>query len=442
MHGNMRDERDPADLPAIARGMSFGALTPRRARQLWYAPVLALATALMMVRLFALARLLDIPNYAQVSVAFLVSTTFTMLGCLGLQPLLQRDMPIMFVRGRERAAQVLLTQSVLIAYACAAAAVLAAWTVPLGFGSPANLVALGIVHGLSQQLFSVASVESRSRGEPLRFAAQSLLRAAIVVVAGLAAARLTRSAGAVVVAEALVSIALAHGLLWQTMGRATLATARIALDRIRRIDWGAAWVLLLVSLLVFALTYADRWGAASALGAHDFANYSFAGTILAIGLSAQALVNASIYPMLARLYAREGQRACFSLCSKVSLAALAGALVLAVPAYFVLEAAIRRWFPAYDVALALLAPFLLVAAFRVSDFWSSYMMITGLQGRLLKTNLLGGAAAALLWALIARPWQAAGSTPGQFALLAVLLATIGYAAVVAAAWRSSREGAA
>jgi O-antigen/teichoic acid export membrane protein len=404
--------------------------------------VLALATALMMLRLFALARLLDIPSFAQLSAALLVSSTFTMLGCLGLQSLLQRDMPIMFVRGRERAARVLLGQSVLVAYASALVAMLAALVVPMNFGSPANLVALGIVHGLSQQLFVVASVESRSRGEPLRFAVQSLVRSLVIVAAVLATARIARSAPAVVVAEALVSLAIAHGLLWETMGRAmsgVAATARIAIDRMRRVDWRAAWVLLLVSLLAFALTYADRWGAASALGAHDFANYAFAGTILAIGLSAQSLVNASVYPMLARLYAREDRRACFSLCSKLSLIALGGGLVLAVPAYFALEFAMRRWYPAYDIALSLVAPFLVVAALRVSDFWSSYMMITGLQDRLLKTNMLAGAAAALLWIAMARPWNAAGRTPGQFALLAVLLAVIGYAAVVLASWRTSRE---
>src|SRR5688572_29095745 len=107
--------------------MSIGPLTPRRARQLWYAPVLAVATALMMLRLFALAALLDIPNFAQVGVGLLVSSTFTMLACLGLQSVLQRDMPVMFVRGRERAARVLLAQCVVAAYASAAVAVAAAF---------------------------------------------------------------------------------------------------------------------------------------------------------------------------------------------------------------------------------------------------------------------------------------------------------------------------
>jgi O-antigen/teichoic acid export membrane protein len=418
--------------------MSIGPMTPRRARQLWYAPVLGLATALMMVRLFALARLLDIPNFAQASAAFLVSSTFTMLGCLGLQSLLQRDMPIMLVHGRETAARVLLAQSVVAAYGTAAVAMLAALVSPFDFGSPANLVALGLLHGLSQQLFVLASVESRSRGEPLRFAAQSLARALLVVAAGLLAAYAMRSAAWVVVAELAVSLALSHVLLRDTLAPRTLTLLRIGIERWRRIDWHAAWVLLLVSLLGFALTYADRWGAAVVLGAHRFANYAFAGTILAIGLSAQGLVNASVYPMLARLYARAGQAACYRLCARISLAAAAGSLVLAVPAYFVLQYAIGQWYPAYDAARNLVAPFLVVAAFRVSDFWSSYLMIVGFQGRLLRTNLVAGAAAAIAWLL------AAGreGTPQAFAWLAVALAVAGYAAVAAAAWRTSREGAA
>jgi O-antigen/teichoic acid export membrane protein len=419
----------------------FGAMTPRRARQLWYAPVLGTATALMMVRLLALPKILDVTNFARLSVVFLVSSTFVMLACLGLQALLQRDMPILFVQGRERAARILLVQCVLVAYACAAVAMLGAVALPVNVGSPAALLALGLVHGLSQQLFMLASVESRSRGEPLRFAMQSLTRSLLIIAAGLATAFATKSAAGVPVAEAIVSLMIAHRILWQTVADtrpATYGLMQLALRRLPKLDWRAAFVLLLVSLLGFALANADRWAAASLLRLDAFANYAFAGSVLAIGASLQALLNASVYPMLARLYARSGEPACYALCSRLSLAMLAAALLLAVPAYYALSEAVRRWYPAYAMAIALLPPFLLVAAFRVSDFWSSYMMITGYQDKLLKTNVLAGAAGALVWALATRPWDASPQTPQQLALLAAALCVSGYAAVALVSLRCSR----
>ncbi|HEY8048672.1 MAG TPA: hypothetical protein VIE63_05820, partial [Ramlibacter sp.] len=247
----------------------------------------------------------------------------------------------------------------------------------------------------------------------------------------------TRSAEWVVVAELVVSLVLAHLLLHRTLAPRAWAIVRAGADRWRTIDWRAAGVLLLVALLGFALTYADRWGAATALDARQFANYAFAGTIVAIGLSTQSLVNASVYPMLARLYARSGQAACFELCARLSIGGLLGSLLLAVPAYFALEYAIGRWYPAYGIAPMLVAPFLVVAAFRVSEFWSSYLVIVGYQGRLLRTNLLAGAGAALAWIVAV---QAAGNarTPGGFAWLALALAVIGYAAVAWGAMRTSR----
>jgi hypothetical protein len=90
------------------------------------------------------------------------------------------------------------------------------------------------------------------------------------------------------------------------------------------------------------------------------------------------------------------------------------------------------------MAIVLLPPFLLVAAFRVSDFWSSYMMITGYQDKLLKTNVLAGAAGALVWALATRPWDASPQTPQQLALLAAALCVSGYAAVALVSLRCSR----
>lgn len=421
----------------------FGPMTPRRVRQLWYAPVLGLSTALMMGRLLVLARLLDVANFAHLSVALLVSSTFLMLGSLGLQFLLQRDMPVMLVHGRERAARILLAQSVLATYAAAVLALVVILAAPVQFGAPTRVALLGLLHGLAQQLFLLSCVESRSRGEPLRYAVQMLVRSVILIGVGLGVAAATRSADEVVAAEALVSLALAHEFLWKTVAGARpdmRGILELGVRRLFRIEWPAAFALLLVSLLGFFLMNVDRWAAASRLDLRAFGNYSFAGIVLTIGVSAQALLNASVYPMLARLHAREGQAACFSVAARLSLVLLAGSLVLAVPAHFLGVQALRIWYPKYDLAPSLLPIFLLVAAFRVSDFWSSYMMITGHHNRLLKTNLLAGVAGGAVWLLFSPPWRATGQVQ-PWALLAAALTVTGYVAVAWTSWAASRSGA-
>ncbi len=424
---------------ASTRMKALGEFTPRRLRQLWYVPVLAAATGLMMVRLLVLARLLDVTVFAVLGLALLVSSTVGMVACFGLQSLLQRDMPVMFVRGREQAARVLLGQSLLAAYAVAALAVPLAllWSPP--GRAEAGAVVLGVLHGLAQQLFVLATVESRSRGEPLRFALQSLARSFGVVACGLAVAAGTGSAEWVVLAEAAVSLLLAHQLVARTFAGARAGlpgTLALAVRRRARLDWRAALTLLLVSLVGFLVANADRWAAAASLDLSDFGAYAFAGTLLTMGVALQAMLNASVYPMLARLHAREGAAACFSLAARLSLGLLGAALVASVPLYFLCAKAIRAWYPAYAPAIDLLPPFLFVASLRVSDFWSSYLMIVGLHDRLLRVNVAAGAVAALAWAAAVRPWQSAPDA-ADFAALLALLGLVTYAAVAAACWRGA-----
>ena len=103
--------------PTSPRGFAW---SPRRARQLWYAPVLTLAMGLMFVRSLVMARLLDVEAFGQYSAGILVSATFCMLGCLGLQSMLQREWPVHLVRGRERSGPVRAAQCHLVATACCA----------------------------------------------------------------------------------------------------------------------------------------------------------------------------------------------------------------------------------------------------------------------------------------------------------------------------------
>ena len=422
--------------PASPRGFAW---SPRRARQLWYAPVLTLAMGLMFVRSLVMARLLDVEAFGQYSAGILVSATFCMLGCLGLQSMLQREWPVHLVRGRERSGPVRAAQCHLVATACCAAGLVACAAGLAPAGMPTLLVAIGLVHGLTQQVFLVATTESRSRGDALRFAWQTFVRTlgGLVLSAGIAA--WTGSPAATLAVDAAMSMVLSIAYFSRSLGRARLGwptVFRLAGRRLRFVRWRSAFTLMAAMVVTFAVLNADRWVAADHLTVGSFSQYSFACLVLTVAQSAQAVINASIYPLLARRFAAFGRDVAFRVCVQVSAAAFVFSAVLALPACFLLERAVGRWYPQYGDAVRLFPWFLAIAAFRMSDFWSSFLLIVGKEGRLLRANLAASAAALAAWALLVRPWHAGPVSPQQVALLAVLLTLFAYAAVAAAAWRT------
>lgn len=415
-------------------------LTRSRLRQLWYMPLLASAMGLMLVRLLVAARLLDVPGFAIYSGALLVSSTFCMLACLGLQPMLQRDLPVMLVRRRERSGAVLLAQCALVAAGCAAAAAIAvAGGATLAGLTPAVMI-VGVVHGLSQQLFLIATVESRSRGEPLRFARQNLERSVAVLAAGAWAAAGTGSAAWALSSEAAVSLAMAVWLLRSQLRVGPLkaaSTLRIAVRRLPSVRWRTAAALLAVACVAFVLINVDRWVAAERLPATAFAQYAFAWTLLMVAQSLQAVINASLYPLLARRLASDGRARSYRIAAIASFGLLATGALLALPVWLLLDLAVARWFPAYDAARPLLPVFVAIAVLRLSDFWSSFLVICGREAHLLSISLAVGLAALAFWWVA----DARGSSTldaGDVAWLAMLLTGSNYLCVAVAARRAAK----
>jgi O-antigen/teichoic acid export membrane protein len=410
--------------------------SPRRwARQFQYAPVLALAMGTMMVRLLVLAKLLPVQEFSGLGVGLLVSSTFCMLGCLGLYQLLQRDWPLGMVRGRERRGVVLAAQCMLVALGSAALWLVPAISVPLG-GASSTVLVLGVLHGFCQQAFLTLSVESRSRGDAMRFARQNLWRSLLTVAAGVAAALYMHSAALVLVVECLVAALLSVFMFRKAASLAALglrAALVLAVRRIHYINWKAAFTMMAVAVLAFITLNADRWLAAARLDVADFAVYSFAWIVLLTAQSLQALLNASLYPRLARTFGTEGRRAAFGMCLRYSTAMLVAGIAAAVPAWWLLEWAVGRWFMPYQAAAGLLPLFLSVAVLRVADFWSSYLLVVGREKSLLVSNAVAGIAGIMWWVLCLRSSAAGGVQ--DIALLAVALAVLAYGATVGMAWR-------
>jgi O-antigen/teichoic acid export membrane protein len=416
-------------------------LTRARLRQLWYVPLLGAAMGLMLARLLIMARLFDVPAFATYASGLLVSSSFSMLACLGLQSQLQRSLPVMIVRRREHAGAVLLTQCTYVACGCAALGAVAAGAGLSLAGLSPSLLAIGLLHGLAQQLFLVATVESRSRGDPLRFARQNLERALVVLAVGVILAATLRHAGAVLAGEAVVSLLMALVLMRRQLLAVPLAlgaACRLAWRRLPALQWKSAFALLAVASLGFLTINGDRWLAAEWLDPRWFAQYAFAWTVLLVAQSVQVLINASLYPLLARRFASGGREAAFRVGAAASLGLLLAGIVVALPLWAVLDIAIERGFPAYADSRLLLPAFLAIAVLRVSDFWSSYLVIVGLEVRVLVLNVSAALAAGAVWWV----WRGPGTVAvglADIAALAVLLAVAGYAVAATAAWHAAHD---
>lgn len=415
------------------------ALSRRRLRQLWYMPLLSCALALMLLRTLLMARLLDVPGFAAFSAGLLVSTTFGMLACLGLQPMLLRDFSIQIVRRRELPGLVLLAQCVLVALGCAVLVLIAVMADVTAAGLPRALFAIAVLHGFAQQIFLVATVESRSRGMPVRFAWQNFIRALGVAGLGGLVATTGGSAFWVLTTEALVTLVLAQWTLGRTFQSAGLSASfvyRLALRRLPRVKWRSASALLGVTIISFVLINVDRWIAAELLAATQFAQYSFAWLVLMVAQSVQSVINAAVFPMLARRFGSEGRHGAFSLSARTSVAALVIGAAAAVPLGIVLNAVVVRWFSEYRSALEFVPLLMAAAVLRVADFWTSYMMVIGLELSLLRLTVSSGAIAVIAWLAFAGPLSGSALGPADVAQLALVLAATSYTSAAIASWRA------
>lgn len=417
-------------------------LNAQRMKQLWYLPWLGVAMGLMMLRILAMARVLDLAEFGTYSTGLLISTTFCMFGCLGLQSMLQRDMPVMLMRHRYRAALVLLMQCLMVAILCACVGILASGFLP-SLGDLASLTLIAsIVHGLSQQIFLLITVESRSRGEPLRYALQNFCRSAFILCIGLVVAHQTGLALWALIAEAIVTLVTAYAILAQSIRQVRLTLPeifRIAMRRLGKVRWRTAFILFLISIVGFFHLNLDRWIAAEALAPERFALYSFAAIILTVAQSIQSMINASIYPMLARRFATVGLISTFNLSARISFVMLIGAILLGIPSLMAFRQIIEYWFPDYLSTTGLLVIFFSISVLRVADFWSSFLMISGHEMRLLILTSLVLTIGAIVWIFYVGKYQANPEDLTAYGMLGALLAVGHYIASAAIAWHILRK---
>lgn len=418
-----------------------GLLTKHRLRQAWYLPILATAMVIMFVRILVMARLLDVSAFGLYSAVLLVSSMSNMLASFGLYPSLQRDLPLLIYRQKERAAAIATTQALLGASAVAALGWLLSLLGLQVAGLQSSWLAVAVLHGLSQQTFLVVTTDSRSRANTLLFARENLWRAVITLAAIVPVAFFSRSALLTILAEAAVTLAVSTVILGYVHAHARLSfatLARLAIARLPRLDRSALLSLLLVSIGAFISINIDRWLASDLLVPADFGQYAFAWTLMIIALYLQALVNAAAFPMIARRQAALGRPGAFRITAVLSGVIIVGMAVFVVPGLFIAEKAIGVLFPAYGGAVVLLPFLALAAGMRLADFWSSFLIIAGLEKVSLLLNALSTAVGVAVWYL----WVVAFSDRAlmgiDFARLALLVSVLNYIAAFAASWHAVR----
>jgi len=373
-------------------------LTLHRLRQLWYVPVLALALGMMFARIPLAARVLDVPEFGLFSVGMLLSSSFCMLGCLGFYVLLQRDLPMLIAKRRRIRGAVMLRQTLLLAVAGFAC------LLPLSFVSFFSVspifFAVSLFNGLSQQMFLVVTLQSRSEGQSMRFAAENLGRAiAVIFVVGLSG-MLSGDAAVMLFAEAMITLVISTEIffaLCRQRGLSSVALWFVAARGLIRVRWATPLTLLITGVVGFVTMNGDRWLAAALLGHDQFALYAFAGIVLLLAQSVQSLLNVSIFPHLAHSYVLSGKLTTGRKALHYTAIVLAISLCLSFPAYWLTGYAIDVLFPNYGMSMQFLGWFFLIAALRMADSLTSFLLISGNEAWLLTINLGAVGFSVLVW---------------------------------------------
>lgn len=400
-----------------------------------YTPLLGLAAAVAFGKLIVYAKLVAVEQYGALGQMLLVSSAVGIVGSLGLQSVASRNVPALFVRGRQRRGVWLLAQTVAVSTWFALLLTLAAAAGLSLFGLRAEELTLGILHGWAQLTFLTLASESRSRLEMLRYARQMALRNVVIAAAGFAFAAFGSGAKGVILAETAGTLAFC--LL---LGRSVLARARLhggallrALDlRRRRLPWRAALLMLAGTAVLFVSFNADRWIAAETLPRDAFGVYAFGWLALLAAQSVHGLLNSSLLPLLSRRRALALDASAYRLTALISAALLAGGLSVVLPTAWALAWAVEHWMPQYAAARPLWVPMLLAAVLRVSDFWSSLLLAVEREGLLLAVQALAVLAAGVGYLA----WLAIGAeapTPVSLAWFAVATAFLSYGSSAAAA---------
>jgi hypothetical protein len=368
-----------------------------------YAPVLTASMVLLLARNFSLAGLLSPQNFAAINASYLISASFCMLACFGLQALMQREVPLNISKGRECANLILLTQGILLTLFSATALVIASLFLNLNSLLSMQNIIFGLIHGAAQQVFLITSIDSRSRGNLVQFSCISLARAAAIFSIAYLLASLAYSPTMIIFLEAIITLLVS---LQQTQKIFSAANFRLTLIlkisviRLAKLPWKAATLLLIFSLVTFFILNTDRWIAIYNLNVLDFAAYSFILILFSIAASFQYILSVFFYPYVIKKSLISSPARIRKICTAMSLTFFVSGALFSIPIYYFLKFSIENFYPQYNGISHVVYIALMSCVLRISDFWSTYCLALGQEKKLIQFNLIFYACFLFFWYLL------------------------------------------
>jgi O-antigen/teichoic acid export membrane protein len=417
-------------------------------RTLLYAPLLAIASALLFARTLFYARIFPVEGFGLFSQALLVANTFTTFAGLGLTLLAQKLLPQYHARGQREAFDDLVSACIAM---CVASVALTAVSLLVAFalGWLRSWMTFGaaLVYAVTQYLFVLRLIELKSELRFLGHARLSGIRAVALIAAGPVVATWTRDVTATILAEALVTLAVTGPSLFGERGRKLFRRAVGIRHEFRRLTqfYPAAARLLWLNGTTVILYAIDRWFGIAFLSKRDYGIFALGLTVVLLFETAQAIVNVSAFPLMGRMLAGGDHRRAFRFARLATLVVLVTAALCYVPFILLLDFLLRTYLPTYLEAQLVIKLAVIAGVFRLGDFFASFAILLDHERELSvgSGTLLAAAVLGLMFAGSA----GVGFDPDRMMTVTVVIAICAFVvnlAIAMRAYRSSmlrREGA-
>jgi len=391
-----------------------------------YLPTIGFSAFFSLARIAVYAHLLDVEDFGLLTKLLLVSALFGVVGSFGFQLLAQRDLPSLFYGGRYKAGLISLSKAVIVTTIFAL--LMFAYSLldlPIA-GISGLLLCCAITHGWSQQVFMLTLIDARSRLEMTHYAKQSLFKTISTFLVAMVVLMFGGGVVGIAIAEIAVALLVGMALISKTTKNIKKSLLWVAAIRgFKGKEIKTATQIFTCAFLAFLGTNIDRWLAAEYLDSGDFGQYSFAWISLTAALSVQSLLNAGIFPLVSRKRKEKNSDTAFKITAYISLAMLFAGIIITISVLIFAQWFIPNNYQRYAPAIPLLMPLLFAAVLRISDFWSSYLIVVHRHHSLMKMQFFLILIALIYYQAIAK---FTAISPLNFAWMAALIAAGNYIA--------------